>query len=125
MAQSYDRCPSCGAALSKETPAYAGYAAAGSSLYVGECCKQLVGELATHVYGHARMPITTWLRDNTTESLAHAQEAGEMIMRLYKRPALGIAALPTTRHNTIDEIITESVQREEAGVNFIANCSPS
>jgi hypothetical protein len=56
-------------------PAYAGYAAAGSSLYVGECCKQLVGELATHVYGHARMPITTWLHDNTTESLAHAQEA--------------------------------------------------
>jgi hypothetical protein len=37
----------------------------------------------------------TWLRDNATESLTHAQEAGEMIMRLHKRPALGIAALPT------------------------------
>ena len=35
------------------------------------------------IYGHARIPITSWLRDNATESLAHAQEAGEMIMRGY------------------------------------------
>src|SRR3974377_54790 len=68
------------------------------------------------IYGHARIPITSWLRDNATESLAHAQEAGQMIMRLHKRPALGIAALPNTQHNTIDEILTESIQREEAGV---------
>jgi bacterioferritin len=70
------------------------------------------------IYGHARIPITSWLRDNATESLAHAQEAGEMIMRLHKRPALGIAALPTTPHNTIDEILIESIQREEAGVEL-------
>jgi bacterioferritin len=70
------------------------------------------------IYGHARIPITSWLRENATESLTHAHEAGEMIMRLHKRPALGIAALPTTRHNTIDEIVTESVQREEAGVEL-------
>jgi bacterioferritin len=70
------------------------------------------------VYGHARIPITAWLRENAKESLTHAQEAGEMIMRLHKRPALGIAALPTTRHNTIDEIVTESAQREEAGVEL-------
>ena len=67
------------------------------------------------IYGHARIPITSWLRDNATESLAHAQEAGEMIMRLHRRPALGIAALP---HNTIDEILTESIQREESGVEL-------
>src|ERR1700739_4596228 len=92
---------------------------------VGEQLKRILeGELAaviyyTHysfmIYGHARIPITSWLRDNATESLAHAQEAGEMIMRLHKRPSLGIEALPITRHNTIDEIVTEAVQREEAG----------
>ena len=70
------------------------------------------------IYGHARIPITSWLRDNATESLAHAQEAVQMIMRLHKRPALGIAALPTTHHNTIDEILTESIEREEAGVEL-------
>ena len=70
------------------------------------------------IYGHARIPITSWLRENATESHTHAHEAGEHIMRLHKRPALGIAALPTTRHNTIDEIISESIQREEAGVQL-------
>ena len=66
------------------------------------------------IYGHARIPITSWLRDNAMESLAHAQEAGQMIMRLHKRPSLGIAELPITQHNTIDEILTESIQREQA-----------
>jgi bacterioferritin len=70
------------------------------------------------IYGHARIPITSWLRDNATESLAHAQEAGEMIMRLHRRPTLGIAALPIARHNTIDEILTEAIQREESGVEL-------
>lgn len=64
------------------------------------------------IYGHARIPITSWLRDDASESLAHAQEAGQMIMRL------GIAALPTTQHNTIDQILAESIQREEAGVEL-------
>jgi len=70
------------------------------------------------IYGHARIPITQWLRENATESLAHAQEAGQMIMRLHKRPDLGIAKLPNTRHNTIDQILAESVEREEAGVQL-------
>ena len=70
------------------------------------------------IYGHARIPITAWLRDNATESLAHAQEAGQMIMRLHKRPALDIAALPNTRYNTIDEILSEAIEREEARVKL-------
>src|ERR1041384_1741328 len=70
------------------------------------------------IYGHARIPITSWLRDNAIESLAHAQEAGQMIMRLHKRPSLGIAELPITQHNTIDEILTESIQREQDGVQL-------
>jgi bacterioferritin len=70
------------------------------------------------IYGHARIPITSWLRDNATESLAHAQEAGQMIMRLHPRPGLGIAELPITQHNTIDAILTESIQREEAAVDL-------
>ena len=40
-----------------------------------------------------------------------------MIMRLHKRP-LFISALPITQHNTIDEILTESIEREEAGVDL-------
>src|SRR5258707_6684316 len=68
------------------------------------------------IYGHARIPITSWLRDNATESLAHAQEAGQMIMRLHKRPALAIAGLPATPHNTLDEILTQSIELDEGRV---------
>ena len=70
------------------------------------------------IYGHARIPIVSWLRENATESLTHAQEAGEAIMRIGKRPELGIAALPTAHHSTIDQILTESVERERAGVQL-------
>jgi hypothetical protein len=49
MARSYDSCQSCGSKLPREIAAYAGYAADGSPLYVGECCLRLVAELATHV----------------------------------------------------------------------------
>src|SRR5258708_9447098 len=61
------------------------------------------------IYGHARIPITSWLRDNAMESVAHAQEAGEMIMRLHRRPAPRIAALPNTPHNNIDHNLTGSI----------------
>jgi len=70
------------------------------------------------IYGHARIPITEWLRENATESLTHAQEAGEMIMRIGKRPDLAIAPLPTVQHSTIDDILTEAVEREEDGVQL-------
>ncbi len=50
MAQGYDTCQSCGSKLPKEVAAYAGYSADGSPLYVGTCCRQLISELATHVY---------------------------------------------------------------------------
>ena len=41
-----------------------------------------------------------------------------MIMWLHRRPTPGIATLPITRHNTIDEILTEAIQREESGVEL-------
>ena len=37
------------------------------------------------IYGHARIPITSWLRDNATESLAHAQEAGAVTQEARTR----------------------------------------
>jgi bacterioferritin len=70
------------------------------------------------IYGHARIPIRSWFNDQATESLTHAQEAGDLIVHLGGRPDMGIAPLPTTHHNTIDEILTEAVEREEAGVQL-------
>jgi len=70
------------------------------------------------VFGHARIPIQSWFADGATEALAHAQEAGTMITRLEARPSLKIASLPKTHHNTIDEIMTETLAREEVGVEL-------
>jgi len=70
------------------------------------------------IYGHARIPIRSWFNEQAAESLTHAQEAGDLIVHLGHRPNMGIAALPKTHHNTIDEILTEAVEREEAGVQL-------
>ncbi|HEY4134043.1 MAG TPA: ferritin-like domain-containing protein [Alphaproteobacteria bacterium] len=70
------------------------------------------------VFGHARIPIQSWFSDGATEALGHAQEAGTMITRLEARPSLKIATLPQTHHNTIDEILTETLAREESGVEL-------
>src|SRR6202007_1139203 len=40
------------------------------------------------VFGHNRIPIVSWLRDQATESLTHAQQAGEMITLLGAYPSL-------------------------------------
>ena len=70
------------------------------------------------VYGHARIPVIDWMRGQATESLTHAQGAGDMILRLEGRPDMGIAPLPSTHHNTIDEILQEAVVRENEGVEL-------
>lgn len=94
---------------------------------VSQLNKILAMELATVVYythyafmiyGHARIPIQSWFRDQATESLTHAQEAGDLIVHLGHRPAMGIETLPKTHHSTIDEILTEAVGREEDGVQL-------
>lgn len=46
----YDHCSKCGRSLPRGVPAYAGYAAAGAEIYVGECCKASISELASHIY---------------------------------------------------------------------------
>jgi hypothetical protein len=50
MNESYDKCRACGATLPQGIPAFAGYGSDGSPLYVGECCRSSIQELATPVY---------------------------------------------------------------------------
>lgn len=39
------------------------------------------------VYGYNRLPITSWLKAQAQESLAHAERAGEMITLLGGHPS--------------------------------------
>lgn len=63
-------------------------------------------------YGYNRIPIVSWLRGQATESLAHAQAAGELITQLGEHPSLAIGPLLETHQHDIGDILRESLQHE-------------
>lgn len=67
---------------------------------------------ALMVFGHTRIPIVKWLRDQATESLDHANQAGEHITTLGGHPSLKIASLLETHKHSINDILEESLQHE-------------
>jgi bacterioferritin len=70
------------------------------------------------VYGYNRIPIVSWLREQATESLTHAQQAGEMITALGEHPSLGIGPLLETHKHDIGDILRESLEHERAGIQL-------
>lgn len=65
------------------------------------------------VYGHTRIPIVSWLREQATESLDHANQAGEHITTLGGHPSLKISSLLETHKHAINDILTESLKHEK------------
>jgi bacterioferritin len=70
------------------------------------------------VYGYTRIPIVSWLREQANESLAHAQEAGEMITHFGGHPSLAIGPLLETHKHDIGAILRESLEAERAGLGL-------
>src|SRR5919109_1958352 len=64
------------------------------------------------VFGHNRIPIVSWLREQAAESLTHAQQAGEMITLLGAYPSLEIGALLDSHQHDIRAIMRESLATE-------------
>lgn len=64
------------------------------------------------IFGHTRIPIVGWLREQATESLTHASQAGEHITTLGGHPSLKIASLLETHKHTINDILLESLDHE-------------
>jgi bacterioferritin len=64
------------------------------------------------VFGHNRIPIVKWLRDQAHESLVHAEQAGEHITTLNGHPSLKIAKLLESEKHTINDILKESMEHE-------------
>ncbi|MDA9914127.1 ferritin-like domain-containing protein [Methylophilaceae bacterium] len=69
------------------------------------------------VYGYSRIPIISWLRDQATESLDHANKAGEVITNLGGHPSLAIGPLLETENHDIGDILRESLDHEMAALN--------
>ncbi len=68
------------------------------------------------VFGHIRIPITSWLRGEANVCLAHANEAGELVTHLGDHPSLKIGALLETHKHGINDILLESLEAERAGL---------
>jgi bacterioferritin len=64
------------------------------------------------VFGHSRIPIVSWLRTESESSMAHAQEAGELITHLGGHPSLAIGPLLETHKHDIDDILREALEHE-------------
>lgn len=68
------------------------------------------------VFGHNRIPIVSWLRNEATTCLAHANEAGELVTHFGEHPSLKIGALLETEKHGINDILIESLAAERAGL---------
>src|SRR5579872_2563355 len=64
------------------------------------------------VFGYNRIPIVSWLRDQANESLAHAQQAGEMITLLGAYPSLQVGQLLDSHKHDVGAILRESLESE-------------
>jgi bacterioferritin len=70
------------------------------------------------VTGPNRIPIVQFLKAQATESLLHAQQAGEILTGLGGHPSLKIAPIEESFKHSIYDILLESVNHESAALNL-------
>jgi bacterioferritin len=68
------------------------------------------------IFGHNRIPIVAWLRDQANESNAHAVQAGEHITTFGGHPSLKIGPLLETHKHDVNEILKEAYEHEKEGL---------
>src|SRR6516165_8960270 len=70
------------------------------------------------VFGHARIPIISWMRAQASEAMMHAVAAGEEVTALGARVSLGIGELVGTHHDSVDEMMQEMLIHERHGIEL-------
>jgi bacterioferritin len=70
------------------------------------------------IFGYSRIPIVSWFQQEASESLAHAQQAGEMVTRLGGHPSLAIGPLLETHQHDIGQILRETLQAEHVALGL-------
>ena len=66
------------------------------------------------VFGHSRIPIVSWFREQANETLIHAQQAGEMVTHFGGHPSLAIGPLLESHQHDIHEMMKETINAEHA-----------
>lgn len=64
------------------------------------------------VFGHARIPIISWMKQQASEGMTHASLAGEHVTTLGGHPSLKIGKLVETHKHDIDQILREALEHE-------------
>lgn len=65
------------------------------------------------IFGFNRIPIVKWFRDQSAESLTHAELIGEWITTLGEHPSLKLSGLLETHKHDIKDILQESLAHEK------------
>ncbi len=64
------------------------------------------------ITGPHRMPLVEFMKAQATESLTHAQAAGEILTGLGGDPTMGVAPTKDTHDHSVNAIIQESYEHE-------------
>ncbi|MBW4514324.1 MAG: bacterioferritin [Timaviella obliquedivisa GSE-PSE-MK23-08B] len=70
------------------------------------------------ISGPNRIPIVGFLKGQASESLLHAQQAGEILTGLEGHPTLRTTPIEETDQHTIYDILRESLNHETAALNL-------
>lgn len=70
------------------------------------------------ITGPNRIPLVDFMKAQASESLAHAQSAGEVITGLEGHPSLSIAPIKESYQHTIRAILEESLNHETQALDL-------
>lgn len=71
------------------------------------------------IFGFNRIPIVKWFRDQSNESLGHAEMFGEWVTTLGGHPSLKIANLLETHKHDLRDILKESLEHEQGQLDVL------
>ena len=70
------------------------------------------------VAGPNRIPIVQFMKGQASESLLHAQQAGEILTGLGGHPTLQIAPIDETYRHSVEDILEESLAHEQRALTI-------
>jgi bacterioferritin len=70
------------------------------------------------ITGPNRLPLVEFMKGQASESLLHAQQAGEILTGLGGHPEQGIAPIEESHEHDIDKILRESIAHERTALGL-------
>ena len=73
---------------------------------------------ALMVAGANRIPLVDFMRGQASESLLHAQTAGELLTGLGGHPSLKVASIAETHKHNTEALLSESLNHEKRSISL-------